>query len=151
MVIESTSPAIDWYVFDVHGTIVRVNGSTEGLTVVLLGRCGSRHWTQLGTCDGEGAEPYGPFDTEELSPAAGRLSLRVSVCGSGYPRCGDSLAVAVIYPDTMVVAPAFAFDSVKPTEIEKTGTEDVVYGCDKEYTFVDGHIYKYPAVTIPIP
>ena len=155
MMVTSTPPSIDWYIFNVDGRIERESGTLANHTVVLLGNCrvlGS--WDRIDTCDGEGTEPYGPFVTTTLTSEAGEFSLRASVCGSGYPSC-DTLAVGVVYPDTIIVGAPFAFNIVKPTEIEKTGKTQGESGfictCDNEYTYVDGYIYDYPSITVTVP
>jgi hypothetical protein len=150
--VTSTPPAIDWYIFQVDGQVTRPAGTLKNHAVALFGKCFAEYWKQILTCDGEGAEEYGPFVTATLTADDGSFSLRVSTCGSGYPNC-DTLAVGVVYPDTVVMGTPFLFNSVKPTEIEKTGKSESGYGCgcDDEYTYVDGHIYNYPVKTVPVP
>lgn len=155
MTVTSTSPLIQWYIFDIEGQILRSSGGLENHSVALLGyRSAGREWKRIQTCNGEGAEEFGPFITTSLTTAEGRFSLRVSVCGSGHPFCCDTLAVALVSPDTMIIGSPFRFDAVKPTLLEKTGTEYDSGGCacdDDEYTYVDGYIYEYPPDTLTIP
>jgi hypothetical protein len=157
LAVTSTPPAIDWYIFDVRGSVTRPSGSLANHPVQLYGNCqGSQQLSPIGTCSGEGAEEYGPFTKVSLTDDNGRFHVRVSVCGSGYPAC-DTLMIAVVYPDTTVFGTPFVFNGVRPTTIEKTGTaieEDTgVFDCSgkHEYTYVDGYIYTYPELTIPVP
>lgn len=157
LAVTSTPPMIFWFIFDVEGSVERLGGSLANHTVQLYGTCaGSFDWVPLGTCNGEGAEDYGPFTRVALTNEEGEFHVRVSACGP-FPGVCDSLVIAVIYPDTTVFGAPFAYDSVSPSVIEKTGTtveEDTgLFDCagEHEYTYEDGYIYTYPFQTIPVP
>ena len=148
LVVTSTTPSLYWTVLDVHGTVTRVSGSPANHAVVLMAQNHHGEWEPLlRTCDGEGAEPYGPFVTIMLTSESGKFALRTSTCAF----YADSIAVGVVYPDTTLVGVSFALESVHPTVIEKTGRIDRPNGCDEDYTYPDGSIYEYPAVTFPVP
>jgi hypothetical protein len=151
MIGTSSEPKTDWYVFDIPGKLVATTGPAAGRAVVVLGwRSWENHWQALNTCDGYGAEPYGPFVASGVTDEEGRFRLRVSVCGSGYPS-HDSLAIAVVEPDTAIVGSSFSYDIVDPTVIEEQYTREKRWGCDEQWTFPDGYIYQYPALSYPIP
>jgi hypothetical protein len=152
IVVTSSPPHIHFYIFDVHGTLEVDGGSSpENHAVVLLGfpSWGGSEWEILSECGDRGID-YGPFVTTALTTETGKFGLRVPICGSGYPS-HDSLAVAVVYPDTIIVGPSFAYDVVKPTVIEATARREKDWGCDEDFTYPDGYIYEYPSITFPIP
>lgn len=151
MVVTSSERHTDWYVFDIPGKLVATTGSAAERTVVVLGwRSWENRWQALTTCSGYGSEPYGPFVTACVTDGKGRFRLRVSVCGSGYPS-HDSLAVALVEPDTTIVGSSFSYNIVEPVVIEEQYTREKRWGCDEQWTFPDGYIYQYPALSYPLP
>jgi hypothetical protein len=151
LVVTSTPPRIDWFVFDVDGRVSRTSGPLANHTVVLLGRDSYMNtWAELYNCTSGNVMNHGPFELISLTDDNGEFALRVPVCGGEF----DSLAVGVIYPDTTIVGESFHFRSVTPTEIEATGhSQEEGFLCDseKEYTYIDGYIYDYPEKVVPVP
>jgi hypothetical protein len=120
LAVTSTPPSIPWDVFEVAGTLIRAVGSPADHTVVLVRRdyCnGVKQWCRLINCDIEEASAYGPFVPMTLTAADGRFSLRVAVCNSYWL---DTLAVAVVYPDTMLAGDSFIPGDLESTPITAT-------------------------------
>ena len=138
LAVSSTPPSLFWYLHVVPGRVERASGSLANHTVVLFGQEGEQ-WQLLGQCDGEGAERVGTLRNVFLTREDGRFQLAVSVC-----RTLDSLAVAVVYPDTVILGEPFSPESVQPEVVEKTGRREDGSFCDgDEYSYEDGYVYRH--------
>jgi hypothetical protein len=142
--VSSNSPPLQWFLYRVHGHL-SAPGSLDQYAVVLFAR--DTQWHPVSACHGEGAERYGPLVDMVLTDKNGYFKLNIASCGferSGY----DTLAVAVVLPDTTYMGTPFRLDAVPPKVIQAHTEND--YGCDG-YDYVEGYVYEFPARNIALP
>jgi hypothetical protein len=108
-------------------------------------------WKRAGECIVGSVTEYGPLISVALTDENGAFALNTSECDDFGDLASDTLAVAVVLPDTVLMGAPFRVNSGQRIEAEVTVDEGGSLCDDNEYTFVDGYIYRFPPRTITIP
>jgi hypothetical protein len=140
IVVTSTPPEPPpWHAFGVSGYLVSGSGgSVANYSVVLMGEFDSG-WRILHSCSPERAEEWGGTRDIFLTDHWGRYYLSVWNCSAP-----DSIAPAVVLPDTILFGPRIARRSLGNFRYDRTyEIEEDGFLCDDEHdvTVVDGYMY----------
>ena len=153
LAVTSTPPHIDWYLFRVSGHVVRPAGSLDNYTVVLMKydvRRNQDGWARINECIVGRVDRQGPLVPVTLTNANGGFALSVAACDDYYGDIEhDTLAVAILLPDTVLMGTPFRVNSVQRIAVE--GKFEGDSPCDDGYTYVDGYIYSFPPRDILVP
>jgi len=151
--VTSTPPSLFIDIFEVSGTLARPGGSLADHAIVLVRNdyCeNGTTWCRNFNCYVDESAPYGPYTATTLTRDDGRFALRVAFCDS-YAL--DTMAVAVVYPDTMIVGDSFVPGNLSYTSIKKTGhrDNDGIFCGGEDYEYEAGRIHQVSNLTVTVP
>jgi len=149
LAVTSNSPRLTWYRFKVHGRVTRPSGSLDNYTVTLVTRSHGEWSSFHSPC----AEYMSTSQPVSLTNENGGFALIVVSCGFEFEGGvgNDTLAVAVILPDTTLIGAPFRVGGVSPSVTSGTCSSGGIGCAENEYDCVYGYTYDYPAKNIPIP
>lgn len=149
--VSSNTTPLTWHLFRLHGNVTGP-ASLDNYTVALFSYTGVSYrnpgWGMVTVCHGDGdrAKRYSVLNSFALTKSDGSYSFNITECSFFDEEIYDTVAVAVVLPDTVLMGEPFRLSPLHRDVI----TQHVDEGCTG-YDRIDGYIYNIPTKNIDLP